>query len=226
MKKIVYLAVCIPFLFTACLKAVDVSAAEPDEHIGVVYSWASEQDTFVFSPDGTKIAVLKYSAPIILIGNTNTGEILRTFRGPTIGGGRYGCENMYIFETVVFSPDSTKIIVLPSVNPCGWVISPEDLRTMEVRERMAYNRMSRELLRKERLAETEAAHARILDINTGRVLVLRGHGRYSESVFSPDGKKIVSTNDDIVRTWDANTGRLLRTSRKTHADVLSQDGKE
>ena len=89
--------------------------------------------------------------------------------------------------------------------------------------------MSREMNRKIRLAEIEAS-ARIWNIDTGKGLTLRGHSGYSElgtTNFSPDGKMVISADDNVVRTWDANTGRQLRTSKNIHADTpLSPDKKQ
>jgi len=196
----------------------DVKSGMVLQKLDLISGWgadlANEWGKFVFSPDGTKIAVINYhSAPIILICDINTGKLLRTFRGRVIDGWQ-ACGNMYSFGNVVFSPDSKKIVVMALINPCD---GATDLRTMSVRERMKYSRTRREFSRLTQLAEREASNARIWNIDTGNELVLRGYGRDNELIatdFSPDGKRIISTRGNAVRTWDASTGRLLQTSGK------------
>ena len=220
MKKFTCLFVCLAFVFltAAHLRAEDISPVDMREHIGKPRS--------VVSPDGTKIAVLSERYPAALIGDVNTGKLLRTLRGPTIEESSTG-ESIYHFNAVVFSPDGKKILAMGSPDGWGWAVSPEMWRDMNARERMAQNRMSREMNRKIQLAETEA-NARIWDIDTGRGFALRGHGGdgvADTTHFSSDGKRVVSTNGNVIQTWDANTGRLLQTSRKTNTDTLLPDAK-
>jgi len=214
MKNITCLFVCLAFVFLTAthLRAEDMLSVDMREHIGKPQS--------VVSPDGTKIAVLSERHPAILIGDTNTGKLLRTLRGPTIESRSGG--SIYHFGHVVFSPDGKKILALGDSRGWGWAISPDMYRALSARERMEQNRMSRDMNRTIRLGETEA-NARIWDIDTGRGFALRGHGGNSvadTTHFSSDGKQVVSTNGNVVQTWDANTGRLLQTSRKTNADTL------
>lgn len=208
MQKIVYFAVCVSCLFAGSLCAANDTVA-----------------VAISSPDGTIVAEILDHRPIILIRDANTGKLLRTLRGPTIESDG---ASFYDYRTVVFSPDGKKIIAIAHSSPFGWAISPEMFRALNVRERMEHSRMSLEMSRKTRLAEAEVSAPRIWNLDTGKALSLRGHGGYSESdttEFSPDGQRIVSTNDNVVRTWDARTGRLLQTSRKTNADTTPPEKK-
>ena len=72
----------------------------------------------------------------------------------------------------------------------------------------------------------------IVTAETGKELVsLRGHEDFIESgVFSPDGKRVVTTSlDKTARIWEAETGKELTTlkghSRPVVSAAFSRDGK-
>ncbi|MHC4564855.1 MAG: protein kinase domain-containing protein [Planctomycetota bacterium] len=70
----------------------------------------------------------------------------------------------------------------------------------------------------------------VWNIATGtEVMTLRGHEDIAGAVFSPDGKRIVSSsNDKLIKVWDAFTGDELMTLRGHNSSVgamFSPDGK-
>jgi len=160
-------------------------------------------DSAVFTPDRTKIAVLPYPSrgiPLILIGDADTGRLLRTLRGPNIE--LFDNTSAYFFSTAIFSPDGNRILVLGELNVMDWAML--DISDLSMRERMYHNRSMRNQGRQYRLAEIEAS-ALVWNLDTGKRWVLQGHGGAKEAevtVFSPDGKKVIMTrNDGSTRIW-------------------------
>jgi WD40 repeat protein/serine/threonine protein kinase len=64
--------------------------------------------------------------------------------------------------------------------------------------------------------------ARIWDVQTGRQLAVLGdHTRRVHcAVFSPDGRRIVTTDSRALRIWDADTGKMVLTCKELR-DVVS-----
>ena len=82
------------------------------------------------------------------------------------------------------------------------------------------------------LSLSNEAAAIVYDAESGKVLeTLQGNDyRVSSAVFSPDGKKIVTTSNEFVRIWDAESATILKTleghGHPVNSAVFSPDGKK
>ena len=174
----------------------------------------------VFSPDGTRIALIEDSVMTVL--DTATGKELLTFHSP-----------LSTFKSSIFSQDNSYIA---TENSDG-TASVWDLKTGKEQKTFGVQGDSTEAVAFSpdgaRIA-TGSMHlaAKIWDRASGRcLLTLKGHGAGVFSVaFSGDGKRLVTGSaDNTAKVWDAATGADLLTLKghtdSIHSVAFSPDGK-
>ena len=162
-----------------------------------------------FSPDGKKIVTGgRYN--IAQIWDAESGEELHKLEAGFV-------------LSAVFSPDGKKFATAGYGTVRIWdTESGKELRTLDVNQHgrltVAFSPDGKKIV------TAEGLHARIWNVETGEVLhtlekmvkvidgktfVNMGAG-IKYAVFSPDGKRIVTSGEIAVRIWDAESGKELR----------------
>jgi WD40 repeat protein len=206
------------------LKRLRYGALPPLRHESGVYSVA-------FSPDGQYLATATKDG-LVRLWRAKTGEELRKWpahetNAPCVQfspDGRYLASaswdltiKVWDVQKVLHGVIDAPVICLQHTDPAMrlWSVafSPDGQRLASAGGREA----------------AEKGELKIWDLNTGQATLTLGFSwtvRYVQ--FSPDGRRIVGCSDDVVKVWDAETGREEVTCRDPHGNLqavtFSPDG--
>ena len=171
-----------------------------------------------FSPDGRMLATAHADNPIQLWAG-HSGQHLATFTG-------------YVTDVnaLAYSPDGETLAVADATEIRLWHAKTGKQRVVlqghdGYVDNLAFSSNGKTLMS---VSANEAI--RVWDTNTGELLATFpiSTGRFTTSVFSPDGKRFVNANWNArrIRVWDTQTGSLLHTIREqTQVLAFSPDGK-
>jgi len=207
MRKIVYLAICVSFLFVGSLQAALPPLA------------------CVFSPDGTKIVTADFDGSTIWSGDTGAELLRLTEEGD--GFAKFSPDGKKIVTAgAVWDVASEKKLyefeeISPRFSPDGKKILASDWDSMRIldaesgKELQQWDGSFGDISadwKKIVTADFEEKTTRILDVSTGTVLQTLTHASPVKSAaFSPDGSKIVTASENgTVQVWNAATGARLQ----------------
>jgi WD40 repeat protein len=193
---------------------------------------AAAIDTLAFSPDGKRIAAGTQERAVH-VWDTGTGQ--EVFR---MGG------HASTVSTVAFSHDGRRLLSLSGgywwqaprgrPNPLGLKDDPQnaipDLKVWDAAS--GEEILARSVPKLRGVAVSPAGEVTAVELPDNRVqlsnvttgeevLVLRARGNFWSCAFSPDGKRLVTTDGDdaVVKIWDAMTGEEFLTLR--HRGLVS-----
>ena len=154
-----------------------------------------------FSGDGSKLSAV-LGGGIVQIFDLNSGKVLVALKGHSY--------NTYI----QFSPDRKKIITWPGNNTINIRDAFNgDLLTVLKGHKAKINTAQYSRNGKKIVTSSADSTLKIWDSDNGELLsTIRIYSPYADVEFSPDGKKLVSTdyyNDKAATIWDVETGKLL-----------------
>ena len=180
-----------------------------------------------FSPDGTTLASA-HGDRTVRMWDVETRELKHTLGGSLVHGSIERRGHRYAAHSVAFSPDGN---ILASGGRGGrvllWDTNRGRLKQFMLRHAgtvwsLAFSPDGNTLA-----AATEGGYVYIYDVSNLRSVErkyrLRAHSERAWSVaFSPDGEFLASSGGDaLVRLWDHETGRIIRTLRGHEEQVLS-----
>jgi len=218
------IACTLPFVFF--LFANDMQADDGPGYVVLKESRASKS-TIAFSPD-SKTVLTGCADGVARIWDAETGKELRQFVGHT---GH--------FTSTVFSLDGKQILTVATDNARIWdAESGKELHVLEEEGNPASYSAAFSPDGK-KVATVGSATigngdnlVRIWDAETGKVLQRLERAKFRVWIvsFSPDGKKIITTNEEeTLRVWDVNSGETLYDLTKhinwPFSAVFSPDGK-
>ena len=131
---------------------------------------------------------------------------------------------------VVLSPDGSLVAAGAGRQARVWRLDPVEL-VATVRHMSPVNKVDFSPDGRLVVTASDDRKAKIVDLSTGRVRVLRGHKRPVVDVeFSPDGRRVLTASEDrTARLWDAQTREELHKLSGHRAELtsasFSPDGK-
>jgi WD40 repeat protein/tRNA A-37 threonylcarbamoyl transferase component Bud32 len=201
--------------------------------------------TLALSRDGTRVAAIiqENLSYVVKVWDTATGKLRLTLREFSLRG-KVAHEVFGLISRLAFSADGSRIVgtleILSGDKPPSMEVKVWDTVTGKVLTSLAGNSDSigpvvfsadGTRLATHLACEGRPGDVTIRDAGTGQQLqVIHGfppNGHY-HWVFSPDGKRLATTDEGKVKVWDAGTGQqllILHGSASFRSVVFSPDGK-
>ena len=190
------------------IKIVDVATQQEVQSFNI---YALGRNAISFTPDSKNIAIGTWSTNVVELYDVRTGELVRTYQGPTLG-----------IDQLAFSTNGDILAALDnSQTPYVWNVATGDLiATSIVRSYSGYDGLALspdgKTLALSEVTEDSRYVIRLFDLDTEKLtqtLVSPGSRIYFLA-FSPNGRSLASAayfDDGTIELWDVATGKLIQT---------------